>query len=92
MAERIQSAIFSVALACGKQKRQVPRFAGVEKAFFQRNQQSIRNPYPHESRRADGITGLNDRNSFCGGSDLVAHVHLATGLRLSELVVTDLAV
>ena len=79
MAKRIQSAFFSVALACGKHKRQVSRFAGVEKASFQRDQQGIRNTYPHESRRADGITGLNDCDSFCRGSDFVTHVASQSG-------------
>ena len=91
VAKCIQSAFFSVALTCGKHKRQVSRFTGVEKASFQRDQQGIRNTYPHKPRSADGISGLNDRDSFCRGSDLLRMLRLAIGPRQSGLVLTNLA-
>jgi hypothetical protein len=63
MAERIQAAVFSVALTGGKEKRQVSRFISLKKTPLQRDQKGIRDTDAHKSGCTEGIAGLNYRDS-----------------------------
>ena len=55
MAERIQAAVFSIALASGEQERQIARLAGLNKALFQSDKQSIGHANADKAGRANRI-------------------------------------
>jgi hypothetical protein len=73
MAQGVQAEFLSVALARRELEREVTRLARIEKALFQRDQQSIGNADADEAGGAYCVFGLDDGDSFRRGRYLVTH-------------------